>query len=201
MFLFQKTAAPCKTIGICALEHGSGTTCISLALSHFLCNKMRKKTAYIELNTSNQISSLSGKRQKTTFLFMGITFFPNVTLARLPEILQKRFDYFVLDMGILNTNTAYEFSRCQKQFLVGSMSLWKQEKTVKNLEQLQKITNMNQEHMVFLGNPMIKESLCSGRFKAFSKVISVPFIENPFQIASKDFSFFESLLERNKYTT
>lgn len=128
---------------------------------------------------------------------MGISFFPNITLSILPEILQRNYDYFVLDMGVLNPNTALEFSRCHQQFLVGSLSIWKQDKTLEKLEQLQKTTKINQERVSFLGNPIIKESLFSKKFNGFSKVISVPFIKNPFQIASKDFVFYESLLERS----
>ena len=100
-------------------------------------------------------------------------------------------------MGVLNPNTALEFSRCHQQFLVGDLSIWKRENTIEKLEQLLKTIKINQEHIVFLANPMIKESLFSKKFNAFSKVISVPFIKNPFQIASKDFVFFESLLERS----
>lgn len=179
------------------MEHGCGTTCISLAVSNFLCSKKRKKTAYIELNTSNQILSLYGKPVEKPFTYMGIRFFPKVTLSQLTTILQKNFDYFILDMGILNANTAYEFSRCHYKFIVGSFSIWKKEKTLNKLEQSLKTTNINREQVVILGNPMIKESLCSGRFKAFSKVISTPFIKNPFQIPSRDFLFYENLLERN----
>ena len=118
---------------------------------------------------------------------MGITFFTRISLSRLPEILQRNYDYFILDMGVLNPNTAYEFSRCDQQFLVGSLSIWRKEKTFEKLEQLLKTTNIYQERVVFLGNPMIKESMYSGKLKAFFRVISVPFIKNPFRIASNDF--------------
>lgn len=125
---------------------------------------------------------------------MGITFFPEITLSTLPEILQKDFDYFVLDMGILNPYTAYEFSRCHIQYIVGDFSLWKKEKTLHHLEQLIKNSKINQEQVILLENPMIKESIRSEPLKVFSKIIPVPFISNPFQIASKDFVFYESLL-------
>ena len=81
---------------------------------------------------------------------MGICMFPEITLSSLPEILQKDFDYFVLDMGILNPYTAYEFSRCHMQYIVGDFSLWKKAKTLHSLEQLLKSININQEKVILL---------------------------------------------------
>ena len=126
---------------------------------------------------------------------MGICFFPEITLSSLPEILQKDFEYFVLDMGILNPYTAYEFSRCHMQYMVGDFSIWKKEKTLHCLEQLLKINKINQEQVILLENPKIKESIRSEPLKGFSKRLSVPFIKNPFRIASNDFIFYESMLE------
>ncbi len=128
---------------------------------------------------------------------MGIDFYSHVTLTRLSEILQKKYDYFVLDIGILNPNTAYEFSRCNRQFIVTDLSIWKRERTLEKLEQLCNTITLNQERVVLLGNSIMKESVHSNTFKFFSKVISIPFIPNPFQIASYDFMFYESLIERN----
>jgi hypothetical protein len=125
---------------------------------------------------------------------MGICFFPEITLSTLPEILQKDFDYFVLDMGILNPYTAYEFSRCHMQYMVGDFSLWKKEKTLHHLEQLLKHNIIKQEQVILLLNPTIKESYPSGPVKGFLKRITVPFIPNPFQIASSEFAFYEKVL-------
>jgi hypothetical protein len=125
---------------------------------------------------------------------MGICFFPETTLSSLPDLLQKDFEYFVLDMGILNPYTAYEFSRCHMQYMVGDFSLWKKEQTLHSLEQLLKINKINQEQVILLENPKIKESFPSKSVKGFSQKITVPFISNPFQIASNEFVFYENML-------
>lgn len=126
---------------------------------------------------------------------MGITFFPEITLSKLPEVLQLNYDYFVLDMGILNPYTAYEFTRCNLKLMVGDLSPWKKEKTLKSLEQILQKTNIHQEQVIFLGNPMIKESISSRYVKGFSKIMTVPYISNPFHLSSKDFVFYEHLLK------
>lgn len=210
----KKTVIPKKIIGICGLTVGCGTTCISLAVSNYLCSKRKKHVAYVELNSTGQIHHLHTKSSKflsssrevsskklyskdylsKEYSYQGIHFFPEVTLSSLPEILQKDFEYFVLDMGILNPYTAYEFSRCHMQYMVGDFSLWKKEKTLHNLEQLIKLNNISKEQVILLENPKIKESLCFQSVQGFSRKITVPFISNPFRIASNEFVFYENML-------
>lgn len=115
----------------------------------------------------------------------------------LPDLLQREYDYFILDMGILNQHTAQEFARCHKKYIVADCSPWKVEQSIQNLEHLIKQKYINQEQVIILGNPMKKESIYSGILKNFSKFISVPHIKNPFQIASVDFVFYEQMLSEN----
>ena len=147
------------------------------------------------MNATNQIQSLSKKSQAQKFSYLGITFFPNITLMKLSDILQTDFEYFILDMGVLNTYTVSEFNRCHKQFMVGNLCKWKSEKTKKSLEQLMKNTTIHPEYITFLGNPFIKESLNSNLFSSFLRVLPFPYVKNPFQITSEEFSICEVLIE------
>ncbi len=58
-------------------------------------------TAYVELNTTNQIISLSKKNSLEPFIYQGIHIYPSWKVTSLSEILKKGFDYVILDMGIL----------------------------------------------------------------------------------------------------
>ena len=175
--------------------HGAGTTSVSLALSHFLCNKQKKKTAYIELNSSDEIRFIKGKKQKEKFSHMGIALFPNATLSSLPAILQMDFEYFILDMGVLNTYTAEQFSHCHKQFIVGSLNSWKKEKTLEKIELLRKNKMIDQDMVTFIRVSNEKESTFSFFSKPFSKIVDAPYIPNPFQISFDSFGFYETLLK------
>ncbi|MBR4025981.1 MAG: hypothetical protein IKJ01_00300 [Lachnospiraceae bacterium] len=186
-----------QVIGFGSPEHGTGTTCISLSVANFLYSKERKKTAYLELNPSNQIHFLGTYANNHAFTYFGITLFPNVTLSSLPQILEQDYEYFILDMGILNPNTALTFSQCDKQFIIGSLSLLKQQSVIQKIETLLKTPPIHKESVTILGNPGIKESNSAIFSKSFAKIIDVPFIENPFQIASDNFGFYKNLLERN----
>ena len=73
------------------MERGLGTTHIALALANYICSKLGMKTAYIELNTTNQIHALSQTQGKPSFTYKGIVFYPNTLFTSLPEILQKNY--------------------------------------------------------------------------------------------------------------
>lgn len=125
---------------------------------------------------------------------MGITIFPGTTLTSISEILRMDFDYFIFDMGVLNAYTSKEFARCEKQFLVCSLNKWKRELTLEKITQLLKNTCMNQEHITILGNCSMKESRLKLSPNVRFRMIYLPYIENPFQLHSGFFTFFEKLL-------
>lgn len=152
------------------------------------------KTAYIELNTTNQIRTLSRKQGKSSFTYKGIVFYPNTLVTSLPEILQLNYRYFIIDMGVLNTYTTTEFLRCDKRFLICSPSKWRYAQEKEKIEKLFKNQHkMNCFQMIM--NLCKKESTFS-IFPHSCSPISMPFIENPFQLEPKHFQVF-SLLLRN----
>ena len=114
-----------QIIGVCGYEHNSGTTHLCLSLANYLCNKRLAKTAYIELNPSDQISSLKNKDCRTRFSHYHIDFFPNSTLSSYNNILSGKHQYYVIDFGVLNINTLNDFMRCDIKFAICSLSPWK----------------------------------------------------------------------------
>lgn len=137
------------------------------------------KTAYIELNTSNQIQSISQKKEKPSFTYKGIVFYPNTSVTSLSELLHKDYSYFILDMGVLNAYTMPEFLRCDKPFLVCSPSKWRRSQ---NTDIFQKtFKNFHYQHCKVIMNLCEKES----HFTPVSDVcehLPFPFLQNPFQL-------------------
>ena len=161
------------------MERGVGVTCISLAISNFVCSKLGRKTAYIELNATNQIFSLSHGGNQKSFSYYGIDFFPQVSVTSLREILNKNYDFYILDMGVLNHYTATEFAKCDKQLFVCSFSKWKKKQTMEKLNELYQQMYICQESVILLANLEGKKSTL---LPMFPNRISIPFISNPFQL-------------------
>lgn len=184
-------------IGIGSIERNAGVTFICLALSNFLCNKLGKKTAYIELNTTNQIYSLNVCKKNKNFSYCGIDIFPCVSVTSLSEIIGLNYDFFVLDMGVLNTYTIKEFFKCESRFIVCSLSKWKLHINRERLEKLLHQTYTNQAQVTVLNNLSAEKSTFSIRSRLDMPIISFPYIPNPFQLKPEMFYVFHQILERN----
>lgn len=157
---------------------------------------MGKKTAYIELNTSSQISSLHKRHVQKPFNYLGIGIFPCVTVTSLSEILALNYDYFVLDIGVLNAYTLKDFLKCDQRFLVCSLSKWKVQKTKEKLEKFFQYNNINTAHVTVLCNLVEEESKVLNFSNLSFPIISFPFIPNPFQLKPDVFHVFHQILER-----
>ena len=106
------------------------------------------------------------------------------------------FDYFVLDIGVLNAYTAEEFSKCDQQFLVCSLSKWKKPLTLEKIAQFIEQNYIHQEYVTVLGNVDLKKSKIAISNHVKCTYYVLPFLDNPFQLATKKFAFFNRLLER-----
>lgn len=140
------------------------------------------KTAYVELNTTNQISALSHKKGTLSFRYMGIVFYPNTPVTALTEILQKDYRYFVLDIGVLNTYTTTDFLRCDKSFLVCSPSKWRRSQSAESFKKT--FENFHYQHCKVIMNLCEKESDFSPISNACEH-IPFPYFQNPFRLEAK----------------
>lgn len=128
---------------------------------------------------------------------MGITFYPCVTVTSLSQILSSNFDYFVLDIGVINAHTEKSFLRCDKRFLVCSLSKWKAQKTKEKLEKLFQQNKNYMANVTVLDNLAMKNHLFLSISNLSLHIISFPFIPNPFHLKPDVFHVFHQFLERN----
>lgn len=178
-------------IGVGSVERGAGTTCVCLAFANFLCNKLGMKTAYIELNTTNQIRSLSQKNVTNSFCYFGIHMYPSTKVTSLNEILNRDFDCFILDMGVLTSYTAMEFSKCHKQFLVCDFSPWKKHLSLSKLKDLFQNSSINRENIMLLKT---FENKSTGLLDLKKNTQAFPLLTNPFHLSVTEFSDLTQLL-------
>lgn len=167
-----------------SISRGLGCTHIALTLANYLCSKLGMKTAYIELNTTNQISALSHKTDKLSFRYKGIVFFPNTPVTALADILQKDYRYFILDIGVLNMYTTTDFLRCDKSFLVCSPSKWRASEFEEKSQKL--FQNQQQNCIQLIMNLQEKESNLT-IFSKHTKALCFPYLSNPFQLEPMHF--------------
>ena len=153
---------------------------------------MGMKTAYIELNSTNQIHTLSHKHGKPSFLYKGVVFYPNATVTSLQEILHMDYRYFILDIGVLTKQNVSEFLRCDKQFLVCSPSKWRCFQLKESLESI--FIHQKQNCFALILNLTKKESTFKFSF-IHCKQHYFPYINNPFLLEPHNFDAISLLLK------
>lgn len=112
----------------------------------------------------------------------------------MPELMHLRHKYKVLDFGVLTPYTLPEFKRCDQQIVLTNISCWKT-KQLDQFLQNQKITIRKDrtECILFLCWGATKDNQKQIQRAYGIRVIPVPFLENPFQVSSKHFQFFEQI--------
>lgn len=151
--------------------------------------------ACIELNPSGAFFHLSPYEDFRKFSYMHILMYPSATLSLLPDILCQPTEYFVLDFGVLNSNTYQAFARCDYKIMLGNICPWKWEHYSQILKKLSTEHWNFYKDMKLLGIPGEKENLKKVHKYVSNSIMPVPFIENPFRITSANFGFFNRLLE------
>ncbi len=149
------------------------------------------KTAYIELNTTNQIKYLSKNKSLKPFTYLGIHMFPSTKVTSLNELLDREFDCIILDMGVLTNYTSIEFAKCQKQFLVCNCCKWKKDMSLEKIKNLFQSTILQKEHVTIL-----KTFENTSTWFPFSglHIETFPRINNPFQLPVTLFVDFTRIL-------
>jgi hypothetical protein len=175
---------------------GVGATHLCIALSNFLHSRYLAKTAYLEVNASHEIASLSGEADPSAaFRRQGVVYYPSLTVRRISEVTQQRFKYYILDFGRPTPHTFPEFLRCDHRIILTDTAIWKTAELDRFFLEFQKYnTAWNTFKMVCLRGT---EEGCANLYKRCGvRVISAPFLGNPFHITSGQFSFFETILKR-----
>lgn len=207
-----------STIGFLACDSGVGVTQLAIALCSYCVSKKQKRAAYLELHERNEIarvlpdadfsailnrhakarakaSSLPGTTMQEPLFFSlrGVDYYPHVSYRDVPLLLNRDYDYLIMDLGCMEEADLSEFLRCDIKFILGSLAPWKIWKYEKFLKRLNHSVNLGEgcNYLVQMGT--------SHDISRFSKanhiaVREVPFIKDPFRIEKQLFLFFEDLL-------
>lgn len=199
------------TIGIAGCDSGVGVTHLALALGSYCCSKQRRKVAYIELHTKNEISRLLSEeqlccllRRQTAgaasfaadlpcFCLDGVDYYPQASGNTVPILLNRGYDCLILDSGRLEEAGLPEFLRCDRKLVIGSLAVWKAWKYEAFLQKLRAFTDLGEgfSYLVQAGN---KKSISDFSRSHQISMCQVPFINNPFRIEKDLFLFLEELL-------
>lgn len=150
----------------------------------------------MELNLTGALYNLSPSNEhKSSFDYLHIHMYPSVTLSLFPEVCRNNHTCMVIDFGVMNPNLFSAFSQCDIMIMIGNICPWNWKQYLNNMNTIKENHKNIYKNILFLSSYGSKENQSNIIGKFPNSIISIPFIENPFQITSEYFGFFERLLE------
>ncbi len=194
----QKTISEKKPrlIGVGGIGHSVGCTHFAIMLANYLAGYLRRKTTLLEWNRSGDFERLEQicigwNRQEKKFRVLDVQYYKNIGREELTEVLGNNADEILIDFGAVNRELPTEFLRCDKQFLVGSLSEWQEECFRKFVRENER-ENRNWDYLAVFGS---EESRREFRRRPGIFVDRIPFSTDAFSVTKECCSFFQKLID------
>lgn len=121
-----------ETIGIIGTGNSVGVTHFAIMTAGYLSGVLRRKCAVLEWNSHGDFVSMKRGCAKeedkgTAFSLLEVRYYENAGINTL--LLCKKSDYntVIVDYGTVGDGGFKEFLRCDRQFVLGSLSEWQME--------------------------------------------------------------------------
>lgn len=182
---------------------GIGVTHLAVSLCNYCASKQRLRCALLELHSRDELSVLCPDHDDSMqaasgdahpcFTLHNVDYYPRVYGSEMPSLLNRGYDYLILDMGALGEADISEFLRCDRKLIIGSLAPWKLRKYEAFFKQFDRYTNLG-EGFCYLVQTGVNETLSDFSKAQNVRMHNVPFIGNPFRIDKDLFPFFSTLL-------
>lgn len=127
------------------------------------------------------------------FKFHGVDYYPHVSGNEIPALLNRGYDYLILDMGSMKEADLSEFLRCDRKLILGSLAPWKIWTYEEFFRQFDNSVNLG-EGFYYLTQTGTTEDISQFSKTHHISMSGVPFIKNPFRIEKELFLFLGTLL-------
>lgn len=180
------------SIGIVGIGTGCGVTHLTIALANYMHSGLGRRTAIIELSGKHELETMIRKEGNKNQNLVGIHYFTDIGVGKIPEIMNSRYEVFVLDLGADYAAAREEFLRCDRKIVVGSISPWRvsaYEHFLKKVMESENITAW--EFLILFANLSDKKRI---QKRYGMQMISIPRIENPFYLKKEDMMFLQKII-------
>lgn len=174
-----------------------GTTHLSVMMMNYLAGYKRRKAALLEWNDSGDLEAMEKVcaglcRPARPYRVLEGDYYKRAGQEELAEAISRGYEDVLIDYGDVRGEKWTEFLRCEKQFLIGSFSEWRQE-TLRELE-LQKNTAGKKSWMTLaaFGSEETRKEF-ERRFGIF--VERIPFSADAFSVTVESRDFFDRILK------
>lgn len=176
-----------KTIGVFGSDRGVGVTHLALAIANFISLESGEKVILADLSGTKELKQIKTAKGGTLF---GVSYFPGVTNAQIPQLMNESYDYLIFDFGSDREKNYKEFLRCDRKIVTGSFSPWKRQ----SYDDFMQFINNEKSYMEWAYCALF--GLKKEDRKDFKKlygvpVRAVPFFESPYELGKEEYLFLQ----------
>lgn len=180
------------SIGIIGIEPGCGVTHLAIALANYMQSGLGRKAALLELSGKHELKDMIQKEGDKNKNLLGVHYFTDICVGKIPEIMNSKYEVFILDLGADYAMAREEFLRCDYKIVSGSISPWKisiYEHFLNNVIVAENYESW--EFLVLFANISDKKNV---QKRCGVRLMNIPWIENPFYLKKEDLMFLQKIV-------
>ena len=182
-----------RTIGILGAGRGTGATHFTFMTASYLTGVLRESCAVLEWTDHGdfeRVKQLAGCSMKSALFFtlLETDFYPKAGETSLVLCKNRVYDNVIVDYGEWREEVLGEFFRCDRQFVVGSLSEWRLEALTEAA--VRRRQGFHWETLTVFGSEEARKNL---EKRQRSPVRRVPVSLDVFQITEQIIDFYQQL--------
>jgi hypothetical protein len=166
---------------------------LTIAAANYVAGEWGLSAAVVELGDRPCIRAMDADGGSSdSFTCEGVGYYPQADPAQMPQLLNSSYAYLLLDLGC-GENTWQEFLRCDRKYLVASMSPWRMKQTENFMaeHERERSSNYFTALLTVTGSVYEKKKF---QQKYHVPVRTIPLMADPFRLVKDQLPFFQELL-------
>lgn len=189
----KKTAA-LEVIGVIGTGRGVGVTHFAVMTAGYISGILRKQCAVLEWNSHGDFGNMkkvcTKEESMTRFKILETDYYEQAGIDTLLLCKKSGYQVVIVDYGTIRDGNLEEFLRCDRQFVLGSLSEW-QIKAFLEFEERGNRAEKSWETLVAFGSEEARKNI-QKRLK--SPIQRVPVSVDAFVVTSKTLGFYQKIL-------
>ncbi len=185
-----------KVIGIVSGKRGEGVTTMAVSMAAYLSGVFRAKVALVEHNKNNDFSQIARAyygetRDDEEFPLYKVDYYSHASSQKVSEILNRNYEYVVIDFGSDYQGSINEFMRCSKKIVMGSFCMWRYGEYLELCKFIETIEGAESWLHVLNGDSKYINAI---ERKKKIKAVKRLNIDDPYVVGSTEIEYFDKII-------
>jgi len=182
--------------GIGGIGKSVGCTHFSIMLVNYLAGYLRRSTALLEWKPTDDFSEIEAvckgkQKNEKPYRVLEVDYYKRSGAKELTDVLKSGYQNIVIDFGDIGNVLCADFLRCDRQFLIGSFSEWREG----NFREFVRKHGAGKKSWTYLAVFGSEETRREFRRRPGIEVNRIPFSADAFAVTEETGSFLGKLMK------